>query len=676
AQTAGGGHRRSRGRGGVGAAFDDDDDDDEFDYDGAGTGGRPRRSDSRPRRSSRRLLPTSPLQRRLAHWKVQCQRIASLLLGQIPEADALALQAHRGRQADDRDRDRPPDFKRDPILNSHGETEEEILLHLLSAKSTARVLRLFLLVPLLYYVCRAAVPPTVDRLTRPKPWSWSVSRDGGSSAVARHRNLAGRSCVMNYFIEKQPPDEYDPDYVESKPKDGDDKDGKKSDKSDGKIDHHGNKAAVTIVEGTYRTKGQVHVISRFIEAIADSFRSNTKIRQHLIFAESRDGGHLAHEAIRHWPPRGKFKTMVHVLASEDLPFFGAGDEDAENRAVARALGYGSLEDVELRFRGNDKARVYDRDGNMAGLPAAEGADDDETDGLDEIDVPDRETLEFRIRSGKRRRRNNALGDGDANSTETSYGYVLPPGIKPYPDLRALLPFEDEDDGEGDIVVPYLHVDGISMGHQMAVLESARSLLEDQTIVVVGLEHSRDLDVRVLIEFFRRVGYKTFFLGARQIARIDNLCEEVLDDVLEHPSVSAPKAGLWRRLFMKLGLISKDELRIVVADPKQRKREIARELKLELASRMNDNGDIQGGGGAFGPKRRETPPFFVAMPRGRRSKEEMTIQHMYDLFGGYGGGGGQIKTANDRKRLPGSRQVIVVVVALWWQGHWTWIRIDR
>lgn len=27
---------------------------------------------------------------------------------------------------------------------------------------------------------------------------------------------------------------------------------------------------------------------------------------------------------------------------------------------------------------------------------------------------------------------------------------------------------------------------------------------------------------------------------------------------------------------------------------------------------------------------------------------MTIQHMYDLFGGFDGGGGQIKTANDRK----------------------------
>jgi hypothetical protein len=143
-------------------------------------------------------------------------------------------------------------------------------------------------------------------------------------------------------------------------------------------------------------------------------------------------------------------------------------------------------------------------------------------------------------------------------------------------------------------------------------------LEDKTIVVVGIEHSPDLDVKTLISFFQQVKYKTFFLGTRQIARIDNLCDEVLDDVLNHPSVKIPENNWARRLFMNLGLVSKDELR------------------------------ISGNKDTVGPKRRETPPFFIAMPRGRRSKEEMTIQHMYDLFGGYGGGGGQIKTANDRK----------------------------
>ena len=76
--------------------------------------------------------------------------------------------------------------------------------------------------------------------------------------------------------------------------------------------------------------------------------------------------------------------------------------------------------------------------------------------------------------------------------------------------------------EGEIVVPYLHVDGARMADQLLVLESARTLLEENTVVAVGIEHSADMDVRVLIDFFTQVRYKAFFLGARQVARIDNL----------------------------------------------------------------------------------------------------------------------------------------------------------
>lgn len=500
----------------------------------------------------------------------QTRRILSLLLGQVPEEDFYVLQKHN--QA-----------------GFSGSTEEEIFLKLLSAKSTVRVVRLFLFLSLLLYGSRKMLPTVADRITRPKKWWWSAGVPLPGMDVAARRNLAGRNCVMNYFIEKQPPDEYDPDFQEIKP-------GEKNKDGTPKV-----KKPVEIVKGTYRTKGQVHVISRFIEAVANSFRSNTSIRQHIIFTESRDSGHLAFEAIRHWPPRGKHRSMVHVIASDELP------RDKDSRNAAKALGYGALEDIEERFQGVDKARIYDRDGNMAGLAKIdELMDDDEINEAMEVDVPDKETLELRMRSGKNRR----LGNTTA---------LLPDGTRPYPNLRALLPFEEEDEGDGDIVVPYLHVDGTSMKNQLLVLESARSLLEDKTVVVVGIEHSPDLDVRTLISFFQHVKYKTFFLGARQIARIDNLCDEVLDDVLDHPSVKVPQHNWARRLFMTMGLISKDELRI--------------------------SGSVDT---LEGPKRRETPPFFVAMPRGRRSKEEMTIQHMYDLFGGYGGGGGQIKTANDRK----------------------------
>lgn len=512
---------------------------------------------------------SAPYSSRASNFLSQSWRILSLLLGQIPEEDALALkkQHHYGL----------------------GSSEEAILLHLLSAKSTVRILRLFLLIPLLIFSSKRVFPPLADRITRPKVWNWSAGVAlPGQKSVAR-RNLAGRNCVMNYFIEKQPPDEYDPDYVHIKP-------GETNKDGTPKI-----RPPVKIVEGTYRTKGQVHVISRFVEAVADSFRSNTKIRQHIIFAEVRDSGHLAHEAVKHWPPRGKHKTIVHVIASDELPPDDAG------RSAALALGYGTLEDIEERFKGNDKVRIYDRDGNIAGLPdIGEDMDDDEVlEGM-EVDIPDRETLELRLKSGKNRK---------MMRTNTT---LLPDGTRPYPNLRALLPFEDEDDGEGEITVPYLHVDGMKFVNQMQVLESARSLLEDNRVVAVGIEHTPDLDVRVLIEFFTQVRYKTFFLGARQIARIDNLCDEVLADVLDHPSLKQ-NGSVFRRFFIRVGLISKEELRV--------------------------SGDKKS---PEGPRRRETPPFFVAMPRGRRSKEEMTIQHMYDLFGGYGGGGGQIKTANDRK----------------------------
>ena len=429
--------------------------------------------------------------------------------------------------------------------------EEEILIRLLSSKSTIRTLRLFLLLPLLFYACKKYIPKWADEISKPSPWRWSAGVSLPGVYNAPPRNLAGRNCVMNYFIEKQPKDEYDPDYKEVK---------------EGEIPK-----PVTLVEGTYRTEGQIHVISRFIEAVADSFRSNTSIRQHLIFTEVRDSGHLAHEAMKHWPPRGKHRTMVHVVAAQDSV--------DSNDVAAEALGYGHLEDIEVRFKGNDRAKIYDREGNLAGLVDEEGVDDDETlNEMMEMEVPDGETLELRRRSVKN---NKKRGSSMVNSTVLSDGSM-------YPNLRLMLPFEEEDE-DGEIVVPYLHVDGVSMTHQMQVLESARSLLEDKTIVIVGIEHSPGMDVRALIAFFKDVQYKTFFLGARQVARIDNLCEEVLNDVLDHPAVSPPKPSILRRLFINVGLVSGEELRIA---PKS----------------ATDTVSIN--------KKRETPPFFVAMPRGR------------------------------------------------------------
>lgn len=160
-----------------------------------------------------------------------------------------------------------------------------------------------------------------------------------------------------------------------------------------------------------------------------------------------------------------------------------------------------------------------------------------------------------------------------------------------------------------------------MEEQLAILESARPLLLASTIVAVGVENSPDLDPWALLEFFRSVNYKTFMLGKAQLWRIDSLCPEILEDVLLHPHLhnSTLQPSPLRALLHRWGLL-RDDLAY---------------LK-----------DL-GGGSAV-----SSPPFFVAMPRGRRSREEMTIHHMYDLFGGFGGGGG---AGPYRQRSQGARQ---------------------
>ena len=168
--------------------------------------------------------PPAPYTTTASNLLSQTRRIFSLLLGQVPEDDLLALEKQQqyGLQAS---------------------SEEEILLKLLSAKSTVRILRLFLLIPLLIFVSRRLFPPLADKITRPKTWRWSagVTLPGQKSVASR--NLAGRNCVMNYFIEKQPPDEYDPDFVEIKP-------GEKNKDGTPKT-----RPPVKIIEGSYRTKG-------------------------------------------------------------------------------------------------------------------------------------------------------------------------------------------------------------------------------------------------------------------------------------------------------------------------------------------------------------------------------------------------------------------------------------
>ena len=336
------------------------------------------------------------------------------------------------------------------------------------------------------------------------------------------RNLGDRQCVMNLFVDKHEANEFNPDY-----------------------DATGKKIIDLPVEGTYRSKGQIEVINRFISSVAAAFRPNLSVQQHVVFAGTRDGGHLAEEALKHWPPRGSYRTQLHVLSSHDY-------DNTEGE-------YENLQDIEELFQDNNiGVKIYDSHGNLVS-GEVEAQDDDTID----------EELKKRQLYVQKHRTHREL-----------------------PDLQQLI-FEQDD--EEDSVIPYLHVDGTSMADQMDILYKASNLLRDRKVVVVGLEHSPDMDVQELIDFFSTVKYKTFMLGLRQLTRIDNLCPEILQNVLQHPSLGT-EGGSW--------FSSESQHRI------------------------------------------RPPPFFIAMPRGRPCMEEMSIQHMYDLFSG-ASGLLQVKTANDR-----------------------------
>jgi len=447
---------------------------------------------------------------------------------------------------------------------------------LMSSSSMASRLMFFLL------LCASLYIPTLyEHLDKPPKWGWRLDR-----------NLNGRNCVMNLFMEKQAGDEFNPDFVEFKPKK--DKNGKTIKPTKNDLIQKPPKP----VNGTYRTKGQLTIIERLIESVADSFRANTTIAQHLIFTNARDGGHLAGKALESWPPRGTFLTQLHIVAADE-------PEDSED-----AIGYEALEKIEENFKGRgEQVHVYDRVG-LAGLVG-----DDDNAAEDWLDENLQNENNFGRDGLSSQDEEEEGADGNStNATITSKKKYRrrKTGKLPYPDFRSFFP-EDEENTQ----VPYFHVDGETWEDQLEILETARPLLEDQTITVVGVEHTEDLDPRDLIEFFRTVKFKSFFLASRQIHRIDHICPEMLDDVLDHPSVvKHPRlskfAKMRRWVWEHLGF-----------PPKK-------------------------------PKPKQVlPPFFVAMPRGRINRQEMTIQHNYDLFGGYGGGGGQIKTANDRK-LPGKK----------------------
>jgi len=447
--------------------------------------------------------------------------------------------------------------------------------------------RLLFLLPLLYG-CLYGFSSSLDVITQPMEFAWNP------------RSLNDRQCVFNLFVEKQKDDEFNPDWKEIDPE--------KDKNEDGTLP----KVSVEMEPGTYRTKGHVKVIKRYIGSVADSFRPSIHLQQHLVFAGSRDGGHLAEQAMKFWPLRGKYTTQLYILADDDDAIEnGDSKKLLKNKSSEElqdfALGYGSLSKIEERFQNHRNAKnihIYDSRGQKAGLIPS-GMDDDDIVELMEEEMFGTGDDDFDDVSRL------PLDEFDDDTVVASGGTTYPSFKKlMYPHLERDINGEPTSDTEH--VIPYLHVDGTTAARQFEILKSATPLLKDKIVSSVVVEHSFDMDMYELIDFFHSVGYKTFFLGMRQIARIDHLCPEILDQVINHPFITPVKSNIIRFALQALGII---------------------EPNMDFVHPHPDN-------------QLKYPPFFVALPRGRMSREEMTIQHMYDLFGGMSGGG-QIKTANDR-----------------------------
>lgn len=475
------------------------------------------------------------------------------------------------------------------------------------------VSRLILILPILYIILRLFCSSILDSISLPQ-FQWNALP-----------TLDDRKCVLNLFVEKQKPDEFNPDYVTPPPPPKFEKGQlietlKKKTQSGRRLES----VIPPSVDGTYRTKGQTKVIKRFISSVADSFRPNVEMQQHLLFTGTRDGGHLAETALEYWPPRGNFSTQVYVLADDVSDVGLKRKEDAMSMKNRRrqlqtmdakemedlALGYGPLGDIEDRFQNHAKAssiHIYDSKGQVAGLIPSD-MDDDDVISMKEEEMFGGEDVDDDIFA-------------HLPPDEIDDDFVLSSGGTNYVSLKKLLAPHLERDETGETmsetqhVIPYFHVDGIDAVRQFDILASAKPLLLDNTIISIVVEHSPNMDMYKLMDFFNSVHYKTFFLGMRQIARIDHMCPEIMEQIINHPFITPDHSpSIMRKIWQFLGFVLPDQEKYVHPHKEN-----------ELMY----------------------PPFFVAFPRGRVMQEEMTIQHMYDLFGGMSAGG-TIKTANDRE----------------------------
>ena len=296
-----------------------------------------------------------------------------------------------------------------------------------------------------------------------------------------------------------------------------------------------------VINGTLMSQYEGQVIKRFITSVSGVFRSKKAI-QHLIFYGLKNGWYLANVASLLWPIKKhglQEKVALHLI----------NDFDDESADSFNAI----VDNLSLKENVDEAVHIHNLDSiDRLFLGANEGKDE----------LP-------------------------KERTEQNY----------LPNVSSMIQTYSANGSTKEMVIPYLHVGGREMRNQLDLLEGATPLFLNQNIVTVGIEHTIDMDIDVLLHFFNSMKYRTYFLGKYRLVRIDNLCRAALQTMLERPEFEAPSSE-------------------------------SEEIKSST----------------FGFH--TAPAFYVAIAGDRFEVETRTIQHTYDMLGVYSS---QPSNAQDRSR---------------------------
>ena len=307
-----------------------------------------------------------------------------------------------------------------------------------------------------------------------------------------------------------------------------------------------------IITGTLMSEYEGEIIKRFLTSVAGVFRPK-KYTQHLIFSGLKNGGYLANIASLLWPIKKhglQEKVTLHLIDDSD-------DEHAETFNDI-------VDNLSLKEKVDKVVHIHD-------LTAINRASD-ETNQKIQSEMPSESWFSFAKHAPKLRK--------------TQQTDIM--------DISSLIQSSSESNED---VIPYFHVGGQYMRNQVDLLNGAIPFFRNQSIATVGVEHSRDMDVDTLLQFFNSMKYKTYLLGKNHLVRIDNLCQSVLHGILERPEFKIP---------------------------------------------LPKSDQMKNGGYGF----HTAPAFYVALAGSRFESEVRSIQHTYDMLGVYSL---QPSNAQDRSR---------------------------